>query len=743
MMRDSRPTEAEIETARIFVQIPSYRDRECQHTIRDLFDKARFPDRVFVGVCWQFDAEHDQDCFDVDPGHENLRRIDFDYREAQGLGWARAQAQSLWQGEEYTLQIDSHMRFVPDWDVQMLHELADCPSRWPVLTIYPAGYLPPDQLLDTEGQQVPVQTVKGVHAHGIAQFTVDYVPSEVTLDAPSPTASLAGGFVFGSSRMIEDVPSDPAIYFLGEEPNLAVRLYTHGFDLFSPRKTLIYHYYQRVESRRPWDDASPARPTERTILRMAQLMQPRPGDAEALGMYGLGTERSLYDYQAFAGVDIAARSVASFTRFFPFVYTEEVCRTLLENSDIAPADDAELVVLDDCGVLFCGRFRRFYRLNAMATAIWCALCDEPDLDEIIAQVAAFAPDLEQAALHRAVYVQLCHWQTWGVLQSFIETPNPSDVEARAAITAVRPKLTPVLDPEVLRARHTYALTAGNVVVEYYDQDAFHAVHPAFSAYAIEPDGSGQARCIRLLVIGGFRYAVVDDCFPPIRIATAQHSLAAVITALAEIEDDDLASLLHIDGGICGIAEGRPALVLGGGAAEVAAKVVARTDGAGLPPVFDERTIALLTAFRSALGFRIGKDGGAIRLIRRPQLFFTELEAELEALVTDLADAPLHHGFGERLVRTAPFATGPDDPFDVLDLILLDLDASHQGEASIHPVTPAEVLFEVLNTSRRLPKPRSVDDALTLVEWAESREAYRVTAPSADAAVEAIERTRCR
>ena len=57
-----------------------------------------------------------------------------------------------------------------------------------------------------------------------------------------PTACVAGGFIFGPSRILRDVPSDPEIYFNGEEPNLAVRLWTAGFDLFSPHVVAIYHY---------------------------------------------------------------------------------------------------------------------------------------------------------------------------------------------------------------------------------------------------------------------------------------------------------------------------------------------------------------------------------------------------------------------------------------------------------------------------------------------------------------------
>jgi Glycosyltransferase (GlcNAc) len=47
------------DTDRIFVSIAAYRDSECSHTIRDLFDKARFPHRLFVGVLWQYDETTD------------------------------------------------------------------------------------------------------------------------------------------------------------------------------------------------------------------------------------------------------------------------------------------------------------------------------------------------------------------------------------------------------------------------------------------------------------------------------------------------------------------------------------------------------------------------------------------------------------------------------------------------------------------------------------------------------------
>jgi hypothetical protein len=89
--------------------------------------------------------DQDRDCFLLRPRPAQVRTIEFHAREARGLGWARAKAQSLWQGEEYSLQIDIHMRFADDWDEQMFDLLSACDAPDPVLTVYSPGCRPPGQ----------------------------------------------------------------------------------------------------------------------------------------------------------------------------------------------------------------------------------------------------------------------------------------------------------------------------------------------------------------------------------------------------------------------------------------------------------------------------------------------------------------------------------------------------------------------------------------------------------------------
>ncbi|GMF24461.1 unnamed protein product [Phytophthora lilii] len=140
-----------IRLASIFVAIPSYRDPECRRTVDDLFEHASYPDRVSVGICLQSDENDDTDSYCSSKYSSSKVRVHLvKYRDAAGPCVARAQAQKLWQGEQYCLQIDSHMRFRPGWDCFLIDELGKCSAPKPILTTYPLGYTLPNKVLDTE-----------------------------------------------------------------------------------------------------------------------------------------------------------------------------------------------------------------------------------------------------------------------------------------------------------------------------------------------------------------------------------------------------------------------------------------------------------------------------------------------------------------------------------------------------------------------------------------------------------------
>src|SRR5215470_13112980 len=118
---------------RIFVSIASYCDGDCANTVADLFAQATDPGRVFVGICWQYDAS-DASCPVPEARAGQVRQLVFPSRESRGAGWARSVAYGLNDGEEYVLSIDSHMRFEQGWDESLIAALDRCPTPKAVLT---------------------------------------------------------------------------------------------------------------------------------------------------------------------------------------------------------------------------------------------------------------------------------------------------------------------------------------------------------------------------------------------------------------------------------------------------------------------------------------------------------------------------------------------------------------------------------------------------------------------------------
>jgi hypothetical protein len=304
-------------TPTIFVQIASYRDVECQHTVKDLFEKATHPERVFVGICWQYDPEEDSGCFEIkSPLPHNVRISEHHWRESNGVCWARHQAQKLYNGEDYVLMVDSHMRFVEDWDTLLIKELADCDAKKPLISCHPASYTPPNNL--EINSKPTIMWVDGFTENGDVRCKGRLIGFEP--DKPVRGAFVAAGFIFARGDVIKEVPYDPFIYFNEEEVLFSVKLYTHGWDVFSARRQYLYHYYNsgKAEEKRPthWDNHKGwGKVQDASILRFRHLLNILPTeDANALhdiDLYSIGKQRSIEDFEAYSGLDFKKRTVNS------------------------------------------------------------------------------------------------------------------------------------------------------------------------------------------------------------------------------------------------------------------------------------------------------------------------------------------------------------------------------------------------------------------------------------------------
>lgn len=298
----------------IFVQIASYRDPELKPTVKDLFAKARHPERVTVGICQQCFPEEDKDCI-VEPS-ARIRIINALPSESLGVCWARAKVQRLFQDEDYVLMIDSHMRFIPNWDTALIEELAKCSSPKAFLSTYPAAYKPPDQL-----QQNPLPTVlraKPFTELGDLRFDGETLEGPIP-EKPLRTVFLAAGFIFAPGAFVREVPYDPYIYFDHEEITLAVRAFTHGWDIYSPSGTYLYHYYHEPDKGETrllhWSDnkgwgALQLSSRARYDYLLAGVTPENPDALKDIEKYGLGPARTIEAFETFSGIDFKKKTVS-------------------------------------------------------------------------------------------------------------------------------------------------------------------------------------------------------------------------------------------------------------------------------------------------------------------------------------------------------------------------------------------------------------------------------------------------
>lgn len=298
----------------IFVSIASYRDKKCVYTLKDLFLTAKNPEKINVGICQQNKLKS-EDCKLVEECikeglciRDQIKIINMDYKEAKGPAYARYLCSTLYNNEDYYLQIDSHMNFINNWDeklIMMYNKINKNNDDKKVISTYPLDYK------DRNKKGVPYICESMYNKYkNIPEFQ-SYI--QEASDEPKLTYIVACGFLFMSRRAVLDVPFDPYLpyLFMGEEVLLASRLWTSGYDIYSPNINIVYHDYERKDEPKVWDDNKEfSKNNEEVIKKVRYLLG--VGDINDVSLellvdidkYGMGNKRSLEEYLEFGDLDL-------------------------------------------------------------------------------------------------------------------------------------------------------------------------------------------------------------------------------------------------------------------------------------------------------------------------------------------------------------------------------------------------------------------------------------------------------
>nr|CCD13588.1 unnamed protein product [Trypanosoma congolense IL3000] len=367
------PPNSKLHTASIFVNVASYRDEECWPTVRQSVERAANMFRVYFGIaeqhldtdlsCVSYDMLLPEPCtvptdvpwaknkgFDFDGAIcfpvDNIRRRQIAPAAAYGPTYGRFVAMLLYRGEDYAFVLDSHTRFVFAWDSRITAMYMEMDHPRLVLSHYPEGYNTSDTHFNYERASTVylcrasfVESDGYIRLDGIVisesegsrifrrRFVRPYASGGTSPEVyagsrrPLPQPWAAGGFLFANASIMREVPFDPHLpnTFNGEEVLYSVRLWTHGYDIHSPKRSICYHIYTRKGQPKVWENNTHWEALrQKSRQRIQYLLQSRVKGTSTLlvplnttdpvvvvdkARYGMGRLRSVDAWYNFSGVN--------------------------------------------------------------------------------------------------------------------------------------------------------------------------------------------------------------------------------------------------------------------------------------------------------------------------------------------------------------------------------------------------------------------------------------------------------
>lgn len=318
----------------IFISIASYRDPQTVPTIQDAINQADRPEELTFGVVLQQEPD-EIDLSKIHTKKSNIKQIEINWRESRGACWTRNLIQRLLLKEEkYYLQLDSHHRFIKGWDSVLINMIENLKKQYekPIIGTYAPKYIPETEFRDL----IPTRL------SSLSDFKDDgdlmFMPKAITnfSNLQVPARFLSGHFLFTDKIFCEECIYDPNIYFRGEELSLSARAYTKGYDMFHPTDNIIWHEYTRQNQIKHWNDhtknngfiISADDLSRKGKTRVRHLLQMEKNKTN-FGKYGLGNQRSLHEYELFAGFNLKTRQIHKYAYNInndypdPFIMSEE------------------------------------------------------------------------------------------------------------------------------------------------------------------------------------------------------------------------------------------------------------------------------------------------------------------------------------------------------------------------------------------------------------------------------------
>ena len=258
----------------IHLLVASFRDVLCGRTLHNAFKHAKNPKRLFFRViqqteagsgldddigCWDYYcAKYNPDCAEY---KDQVRIVPVDAKESKGPTWARSKLSAMvWydfvhrhdagnldfypvEMQDFCMQIDSHMDFSDNFDVELIDMFHMTENDYAVLSTYVTDIAENNKDPKNVPNLCMVTFTSSIRNWGTKECR--------NLVRPKLTNAMWGaGLSFHRCHGELNVPVDPYLdnVFDGEEGSRGIRFFTHGYDVYTPHRVLVTHDYHTHQS---------------------------------------------------------------------------------------------------------------------------------------------------------------------------------------------------------------------------------------------------------------------------------------------------------------------------------------------------------------------------------------------------------------------------------------------------------------------------------------------------------------
>lgn len=222
----------------IFVSIACWRDPFIWNTVKSIFDNAMFPDRVHVGIIFQGYQPQDDVMLngvkDIAPENITINYLNAETAPINICEIRGDKIKELVKDEEYFLQIDSHTKMAWAWDVCLIAELKVAASVVANPNLYLQGYTTVFSNWDDPLEQMPLTCVPDEATFREQNSALQGKVTKKSEHTFIRERFYNANFVFAPMRFIYEVPQPSDLSFDWEQPVMAMRVFTAGWDAYSP-----------------------------------------------------------------------------------------------------------------------------------------------------------------------------------------------------------------------------------------------------------------------------------------------------------------------------------------------------------------------------------------------------------------------------------------------------------------------------------------------------------------------------